>query len=286
MSDAGTTMIFDPDACHVAIGADSNTSQDASSTPRKVASTRRTVTSAHQSAEARADMYRFLSAIYLSPINENLLSQLVDEEFLEELSELFGEQAVTELRHFAATVSLEEDLPFLKQEYMDLFAVPTGRYVTPFEDVFRGSSADGKGVRGPLLGERAIAVTRAYRGAGAEMDGACMELPTHIGVELSFMNFLCDKEAAAQQNQTSTAAPEGKNEKLTEPIRYRQLQSRFLQEHLNQWFPHLSSSIQASATGPLYRGLAVLTEEFLSQDAAGLLAQMQDQGAPGSMGAE
>ena len=272
-------MTFDPEACHAVTGADSSISPEASSTYREVSGTRRTATSAQQSAEARANMYRFLSAVYLSPIDEELLGRLVDDEFIDELSTLFGEGAVAELRDFAATVSVKDDLPFLRQEYMDLFAVPTGRYVTPFEDVFRGRSADGKEVRGPLLGDRAIAVTRAYRGAGAEMDGACMELPTHVGVELSFMNYLCEREAAARRNQDSGVAPDLEKDKFAESVRYRELQCRFLQEHLNTWFPQLRSAIQASAGGPLYRGLAELTEEFLSRDAAALLAQMQDQGA-------
>lgn len=276
-------MTFDPEACHAVTGADSNTSPEVSSTGGEVSPTRGIGTSAHQSAEARANMYRFLSAVFLSPIEEDSLQRLVDEEFLDELSTLFGEQAVAELRDFAATVSVKEDLPSLKQEYMDLFAVPTGRYVTPFEDVFRGRSAEGKEVRGPLLGERAIAVIRAYRRAGAEMDGGCMELPTHVGVELSFMNYLCEQEAAACCSQDSDAVLDRQNEESANPARYRKLQSRFLQEHLNEWFPRLSSTIQVAADGPLYRGLAALTEEFLSRDAAGLLAQMQDQRASESL---
>ena len=276
-------MTFDPETCHAVTRADSNTSPEVSSTCREVPGTRGIGTSAHQSAEARANMYRFLSAVFLSPIEEDSLHRLVDEEFLDELSTLFGEQAVAELRDFAATVSVKEDIPSLRQEYMDLFAVPTGRYVTPFEDVFRGRSAEGKGVRGPLLGERAIAVIRTYRRAGAEMDGGCMELPTHVGVELSFMNYLCEQEAAAHCSQDSGAVPDRPNEESANPARYRKLQSQFLQDHLNEWFPRLSSTIQVAADGPLYRGLAALTEEFLSRDAAGLLEEMQDQRAPESL---
>jgi TorA maturation chaperone TorD len=279
-------MTFDPDdACDVISEADSSFPRKAFSTCREVSATRTTGTSAVQGAEARADMYRFFSAVYLSPINEDLLRRLVDEEFLDELSTLFGGPAVAELRDFAASVSVENDLPSLRQEYMDLFAVPMGRYVTPFEDVFRGRSADGKEVRGPLLGERAIAVTRVYRGAGAEMDGACKELPTHVGVELSFMNFLCRRESASHRAQVPGATPDREKETLSEPTTYRELQSRFLREHLNRWFPQLSFTIQASAGGPLYRGLAVLTEEFLVRDAAVLLTQIQDQRAPESSGA-
>jgi TorA maturation chaperone TorD len=277
--------MIDPNASTDVDGAASHTSPKPPPADREKSGTWRNQASEHQSSEARANMYRFLSAVYLSPINEDLLRRLTDDVFLDELSTLFGEQAVADLRDFAATAS-EEDLPSLQQEYMDLFAVPTGRYVTPYEDVFRGSSADGKGVRGPLLGEHAIAVTRAYRGAGAEIDGDCMALPTHVGVELSFMNFLCELEAAAHRNRAS-GAPQNRDEKASaEPASYQKLQSRFLSEHLNQWFPQLSSTIQISSDGSLYRGLAVLTEEFLSRDTASLVAQIQNRGVPEGLEAE
>ena len=55
--------------------------------------------------------------------------------------------------------------------------------------------------------------------------------------------------------------------------RYRELQVRFLQEHLNDWFSQLSQSIQANAKSELYRGLALITDEFLRWDTASLLTQ-------------
>ena len=36
-----------------------------------------------------------------------------------------------------------------------------------------------------------------FREAGAEIDNMTKELPNHIGVELSFMSFLCEREAAS-----------------------------------------------------------------------------------------
>lgn len=147
---------------------------------------------------------------------------------------------------------------------MNVFAVPAGRYVSPFEDVYRGQSATMKW--GPLLGERAVAASRFYREGGAEIDRTCKELPTHIGVELSFMSFLCQGEAAAILRQEE-ADP---NEQIrgADSVRYRALQSRFLREHLNAWFPQLSRTIQANAKSTFYRGLARITEEFLARDAA------------------
>ena len=262
--------------------SDSDDSLEASSTRGEVAGTWGTSTAARQDAAARADMYRFLSAVYLSPADEELLCHLIDHDFLDELSTLFGERAVAELKGFASRASVDEDLNHLKQEFMDLFAVPTGRYVTPFEDVYRGGTVDDEQGKGPLLGERAIAVTRAYRRAGATMDRACKELPTHVGVELSFMSFLCDREAEATCSEGSDEAPDGREKEPADSIRFRELQSQFLQEHLNQWFPRLSARIQACAGKPFYRGLAVVTEEFLSRDASSLLAQVQKQGAWGA----
>jgi TorA maturation chaperone TorD len=220
-------------------------------------------------------MYHFFSDIFLNPPQRDFFDQIAKKDFLDELSSLFGEKGVAELKEFAATVHLDEDLEALKKEYMDLFAVPTGRYVTPFEDVYRGMVVDGKQERGPLLGKKAIAVIRMYREAGAEMNEACMELPTHIGVELSFMRFLCEREAQAIHNEERDILIDG--ERKTEgwdSIRHRDLQIRFLQEHLNEWFPQLSQSIQANTKGPFYRGLALMTESFIVQDTAKLSGQL------------
>ena len=123
------------------------------------------------------------------------------------------------------------------------------------------------------MGERTIAVRRIYREAGAEMDRKCKELPNHIGVELSFMSFLCEREAAAIRNEEGNALQDQGKGMAATSGRYRELQITFLQEHLNEWFPQLRQSIQANTKSPFYRGLALITEEFLARDAANLSAQ-------------
>jgi TorA maturation chaperone TorD len=219
-------------------------------------------------AVARADMYRFLSAVYLFPPSDELLRQLLKADFFRELCSLFSCRPVAELERFATAFEPQRDFAALKQEYMDLFAVPTGRYVTPFEDVYRVGTEENQ-PRGPLLGCAAVAVIRMYREAGASLDRTCKELPTHIGVELSFMSFLCQREAeivaAAQDSQDAARARAG-------CIEYRAIQTRFLRDHLSEWFPRLSQVIQAQTRSALYRGLALMTDEFLSEDLAHLSA--------------
>ena len=222
-------------------------------------------------AHARADMYAFFAAVYLRPPTPRLMRYLLAENFLEELASLFGEEIVADLRKIAADIHPDSDFAAVDQEYMNLFAVPTGRYVTPFEDVYRGIRSEGLLQRGPLLGERAIAVRRIYRAAGADMDSACKELPTHIGVELSFMSFLCERQAAAIHGEEEQKLPMDEKRTAADSVRHRELQVKFLNEHLNAWFPQLSRSIQANAKSPFYRCLALITEAFLAYDTAGLL---------------
>ncbi|GAX60331.1 anaerobic dehydrogenase [Candidatus Scalindua japonica] len=227
---------------------------------------------ATQDAKARRDMYRFLSSVYLLPPSKDFLLYIVSKETIDELSVLFGGNAVEVLREFAATVDIDKDLLSIKQEYLDLFAVPTGRYVAPFEDVYRGKMGKDQQARGPLLGEYAIAVKKIYRSSGAKMERTCKELPTHIGVELSFMCFLCEMEVEVIANQEGETFYDQAKREVTDIIRYRKIEIKFLQEHLNEWFPQLSKSIQINSRSQLYCGLTIIIEKFLSQDTAFLLA--------------
>ena len=230
--------------------------------------------SAYQEALARGNMYRFFSTIYLQAPTEDLVLNMMDAEFLEELASLFSASPVPELNSYAESVDLENDFAAIQQDYMDLFAVPAGRYVTPFEDVYRGTRMDGNQERGPLLGVQAIAVKLMYRMAGAEIDRACKELPTHIGVELAFMNFLCDREAAAINAESATVPPNAQSSIESSISIYRELQRRFLQAHLNDWFPQLSQTIQEKARTPFYRALSQVTEEFIARDTNNREAQI------------
>lgn len=248
----------------------------------KAASLNPDAVSAQEDARTRGTMYRFLSTIYVSPPEQDLVRQITEKEFLEELSTLFGDKAVAELKEFAD--GFDKNFAFLRQEYMDLFAVPTGRYVTPFEDVYQGATGEGEPAKGPLLGPRAVSAIRMYREAGAEMDRACKELTTHIGVELSFMSFLCEREAEAIPHEKGEARPDPSPGEAANSGKYRELQIRFLKEHLNDWFPRLSRSIQANAKSRFYRGLARITEEFLAQDTASLLAQYRSEKTGGLKG--
>ena len=226
---------------------------------------------AHNDAKARMDMYRFLSTIYLQPPTETIIKHFADEDISERLTVMFGENIVAPLYKMALAFDLKNDLAGLQQEYMGLFSVPTDQYVTPFEDVYRGLRLDGNQERGPLLGDRGVAVKTIYRSTGADMDNTCKELPTHIGVELSFMSFLCEQE------MTCLTKIENEQDENMNAAIFRQWQLKFLHEHLTDWFPQLKRAIESKARLPFYILMAQLTQVFLNQDKDWLIQRFKSE---------
>lgn len=216
-----------------------------------------------ENARARANFYRFLATCYLQPPTQEFLQHFADMTFINELQSLFGDEVVVELQEL--TQLNEKSSLGLRQEYMDLFVVPAGHYVTPFEDVYRGLRLDGKQERGPLLGDRAVAVKTIYRIVGANLDKTCKELPTHIGVELLFMSFLCEQEANGNNDELADKDDETQGGK-TAPDVLRQWQLKFLHEHLTDWFPQLNQAIQNNAYSAFYPVIASITDAFLTGD--------------------
>ena len=91
------------------------------------------------------------------------------------------------------------------------------------------------------------------------------------------MSFLCEREASAIGNEERDTRLDREKTKASDCIKYRKLRMRFLQELLNEWFPQLSHSIQVNAKTQFYRGLALITEEFLARDTAGLMIQLDSE---------
>ncbi len=216
------------------------------------------MTDAEAWTRARGQIYHFLAVAFLRPPAERFVAPFLDGAFLGELAERFGGEAVRDLAAFRE--GFHGDYEALDQEYQDLFAVPLGRYVTPYEAVYRDERVVGdEVVRGLLMGPSSLAVKALYQEAGLEIPADLLELPDHVGLELGCMQGLCDAEARAGQD--------GDTEALACA---RRLQRRLLEEHLLQWVPALCARIRDSAPGPFYRGITTLTEAVLKQDAQAL----------------
>ena len=212
------------------------------------------------STVARGQLYRFLAAVYLRPPAATLVAPFLDAEILAELADRFGTDAVADLVEFRT--GFDGDYDSLDQQYQELFVVPLGRYVTPYEAVYRDERLVGdEVVRGLLMGPSTLAVTALYRAAGIEVTPEIRELPDHIGLELAGMAALCDQETEALERGDAGAL-----------ARARDLERRLLGGHLLGWAPALCARVRRNAAGPFYGGVAALTEAVLRHEGTDVIA--------------
>lgn len=204
-----------------------------------------------QIAAVRENLYLFFSSILLNPPQDNLIKQLREPGPLKELAQYFDPEAVGSLERFFRDYNGSMDK--LQQEYENLFRIPLGKYVVPYESVYRDSwESVGQRKKGLLMGPSARAVKKIYRRAGAELDEHCAELPDHAGIELAFMHYLCQKEKEAWQ--------QGKEE---EAAQWQQLEAEFVINHLGRWLPSLCEKICQNTQSDFYKGMAKLIDGFI-----------------------
>lgn len=212
-------------------------------------------------APARRDLYRFLSAAFLEAPGSEFLQPLREASFLDALEAAFSPALVEPLRQYAAAETSLEDLARqARQEFMNLFKVPGAQYVTPYESVFRDTrEINGEPVGGLLMGPSARAVQQWYRLAALEIAEEYQDLPDHIGLELHYLAFLCEKEQEFERD--------GQGDKLR---RAREMQRDFLKAHVCSWINLLAKKIGDKTDEPLYRAVADMACQVTRRDLATL----------------
>lgn len=186
------------------------------------------------SAKERAQQYRFLASVYLTPPTGPLIDEL----------------------RKLGVADEGADLETMVQEYNDLFVVPLGRYTTPYEAIYRDErEVAGQKVRGLMMGPSTVDVINQYKSAGARLAAGTGEIPDHIGVELAFMGFLCEREDEARRDGDTA----GIGDLLGR-------QHRFLRQHLCTWVSLLAGKIRENGRLCIYKKLATLTEESVKDD--------------------
>ena len=190
-----------------------------------------------EAAAIRANLLQVVAAFFTAPPTAAFLEALRDNPL--------------------APVHAHPEVPLenLVQEFHDLFQVPTGAYVFPYESCYRGRSKDGK--PGPLMGPATSQVQDLYRQAGFEVAAEAAELPDHAGVEFAMLQRFAQLEAEAWRAGDETAAQLWTN-----------YQTALLGRHLVQWIPTLCGTIQQHSREPYFQEFATWICRLL-----GLLAE-------------
>ena len=206
---------------------------------------------------ARHDVYAFLAQAFLTPPTEQLLAALAAEELLTGAEDLLGPDGLQALRHYRE--SAEHGPEWHRQacrEFTELFKVPGGRYIAPYESVFRDvREVAGQRVAGLLMGQSAINALKWYRLAAVEISTDYKDLPDHIGLELSFLVHLCDKE--------QEFADRGDQARLT---RTWEMERDFLAVHILSWAEQLRHRLRDKSRHVFFRTVADLLVAFTQRD--------------------
>ncbi|RMF96516.1 MAG: hypothetical protein D6734_03595 [Candidatus Schekmanbacteria bacterium] len=203
--------------------------------------------------EIRRGIYKFLSAVFLNPPTVELIRIFSDANFLSELEDLFGDDVSTCFKEFTSYRSV--NFSELEQEYRDLFRIPLGKYVTPYESVYLGTKKVGDEViKGQLMGPHTISVKKFYEMCGIDTSET-NEIVDHIGLELEAMHILCVRHYEL--------ISEGKEEEAKNLLN---LQKRFMNEHLSRWADDLCKNVYEKSDSNFYKGIALLTSRFIEMD--------------------
>lgn len=201
-------------------------------------------------SQVRANLYRLFSALFSAAPTGDVLSEILSESSLETMEEVLGKQTLKYWREFSR--SFDGETKGLEGEFDSLFLVPAVRYVAPYESAYREKRLlNGKEIPGLLMGRTTEKVMMCYEDFNAMPVG--VDIPDHVAVELGFMHYLLGKELAAWLDKSSAHA-----------VAVIEKEVQFLTEHLASWVPELCSIILERTHTDFYRGLARLTEQFLT----------------------
>jgi anaerobic sulfite reductase subunit A len=202
--------------------------------------------------KTRRDFYAFLCRMYLEEPARELADDLVNErlffpdpkalELNADLSAGFRELREFMERSKGKTVAeLQEEL---RDEYTRLFILPHGHSVQPYESWW---------IDGKLMGNSLLKVKSEYREAGIAKSRDYPELDDHIAFELKFMQYLCEEELSATDN----------NERMFECLN---LQKEFFDEHLLKWVPAFCDGLYEWEMSKFFKGIAKITKGFILLD--------------------
>ncbi|MGB9698004.1 MAG: TorD/DmsD family molecular chaperone [Thermodesulfobacteriota bacterium] len=198
-----------------------------------------------QLMRARQNIYDLLRCFYLQEPAANFLEALREIDFFPALSGYHPilDKGLDLLRQTIFAAPPTHLASSLIPEYTRLFIGP--QPIPLYESVYRSSS-------GLLNQEETLAVRKFYKEAGLLVHPACSIPEDHIGTELEFVFFLCQRAAQAQEKK--------------EQEFWAEIQYRFFRDHLRQWINLFCDRLFQETTAPYYQAVSLMTKGFVDWD--------------------
>ena len=151
-----------------------------------------------QLMKARQNVYDLLRCFFLQEPSEDFFKALKEEDFLKNLRGYHPEldEGVEFLSAVLSSVPVNLPVPDLLLEFTRLFIGPSP--VPLYESVYRSES-------GLIMQEETLTVRRKYMEAGLVVYPKGSFPDDHIGTELEFIFYLCQKATQAEEREAQKA---------------------------------------------------------------------------------
>lgn len=212
--------------------------------------------------DQRSATYGLLARLYRVEVDQELLDRLHAMRFPARTGSDQVDRGYRALATYLSNLD-ERSVTELAVDYTRVFigyGVDSYAAAFPFESVYTSE----KRLKMQDARDEVLAI---YHAGGLEKDPDWPENEDHVAVELEFMQFMCDRAAAALR-----AGDEGCAAAALAT------QRNFMEDHLAGWVPLMTTDVRRLAKTAFYQGLADLTDGFLRED-EGFLRDVVDEDA-------
>jgi TorA maturation chaperone TorD len=195
--------------------------------------------------KARQNVYDLLRCFFLQEPTEPFLTALKEENILKDLKGYNEDldKGVELVSSALSTSDLGSLASILEEEFTRLFVGPLP--IPLSESVYRSAS-------GLIMQEETLSVRQKYMEAGLFIHPDSSFPEDHIGTEIEFIYYLCQKTAQTDEEEA---------QKL-----YFLRQQEFLRDHLSVWVGPLCERLFSASHTSYFQGVAEMTKGFITWD--------------------
>lgn len=210
-----------------------------------------------QLMKARQNVYDLLRCFFLQEPSEIFLAALKKENILNNLIG-YHEDLDGGVELISSVISSPPKISFiipdLVAEFNRLFIGPLP--IPLYESIYRSKT-------GLFMQEETVDVKKRYMEAGLAVNPGNPIPDDHIGAELEFIFFLCQKAAQAEDDKLRGT--------------FLKLQENFFQDHLALWISPLCDRLYQEAESSYFKGVARMTKGFVTWDYKEIVSHFFDE---------
>jgi anaerobic sulfite reductase subunit A len=198
-------------------------------------------------ARKRAKLYGFFSQFYLEYLTPEFVDMIKNGDVIDALDVLEDTEGHKLFRRFMSAAKGTESLQNeLETEFTGLFCISSG--AGSHESIYLDEKQR-------IGGKCTMKVKQFYDKYDAEISIDSIVVADHIGMELSFLEFLCNREAEAWESSNNEIAANCLN-----------AQKEFLDKHICNWIDNFVSEVKEKAGYDFYKAIAVMTRDWLRDE--------------------